>query len=85
MARRRHRRRVETRRYLRPALVNGHPYRDGNKRIGFLAMVTFLGINGYEFQASDEEVVSRFVALAAVDMTERQLDDWIRRHAVKSG
>jgi prophage maintenance system killer protein len=25
-------------------LVNNHPYRDGNKRVGLLAMVTFLGI-----------------------------------------
>ena len=31
-------------------LVRNHPFRDGNKRIGFLAMVTFLGINGYDFQ-----------------------------------
>ena len=30
-------------------LVKNHPYRDGNKRIGFLAMVTFLGVNGYAF------------------------------------
>jgi death-on-curing protein len=25
-------------------LVRNHPYRDGNKRIGFLAMVTVLGV-----------------------------------------
>ncbi len=25
-------------------LVRSHPYRDGNTRIGFLAMVTFLGV-----------------------------------------
>ena len=24
-------------------IVTSHPYRDGNKRIGFLALVTFLG------------------------------------------
>jgi death-on-curing protein len=29
------------------ALVKHHPYRDGNKRIGFLAMVTFLELNGH--------------------------------------
>ena len=28
-------------------LVKNHPYRDGNKRIGFLAMATFLGLNGH--------------------------------------
>ena len=30
-------------------LARNHPYRDGNKRIAFLALVTFLGINGREF------------------------------------
>ena len=34
-------------------LVTNHPYRDGNKRIGFLAMVTFLGVNAHEFAAPE--------------------------------
>ncbi|MEO7193151.1 MAG: type II toxin-antitoxin system death-on-curing family toxin [Vicinamibacterales bacterium] len=46
-------------------LVRNHPYRDGNKRIGFLAMVTFLGRNGYEFTAGDAEVVGEILALAS--------------------
>ncbi len=32
-------------------LVKNHPYRDGNKRIGVLAMLTFLEMNGHEFDA----------------------------------
>jgi death-on-curing protein len=59
-------------------LVRNHPYRDGNKRIGFLAMVTFLGLNGYTFEAADADVVTHFVALAAGDVSEDQLADWIR-------
>lgn len=65
-------------------LVRNHPYRDGNKRIGFLAMATFLGINGYAFEATDAAVVTEFVALAAGDVSEDQLADWIRRHARQS-
>ena len=34
------------------ALVKDHPYRDGNKRVGFLALVTFLELNGYELVAT---------------------------------
>ena len=45
-------------------LVKNHAYRDGNKRIGFLAMVTFLGMNGHELEATDAEVVDEFMALA---------------------
>ena len=65
-------------------LVRNHPYRDGNKRIGFLAMASFLGINGYAFEATDAEVVTQFVALAAGDVSEDQLADWIRNHSRRS-
>ena len=59
-------------------LVKGHPYRDGNKRIGFLAITTFLGINGCDLTASDEDVVTEMVALAAGHVSESELASWIR-------
>jgi death-on-curing protein len=65
-------------------LVRTHPYRDGNKRIGFLAMATFLGINGYEFEAPDGEVVAEFVAPAKSSVNESALADWVRQYAVKA-
>lgn len=64
-------------------LVRNHPYRDGNKRIGFLAMVTFLGVNGYAFEGSDADVVVEFVALAAGDASEDSLVTWVRGHSTK--
>jgi len=64
-------------------LVRNHPYRDGNKRVGFLAMVTFLGINAHDFTASDADVVAAIVALAQGDVSEDQLADWIRVHSSK--
>jgi death-on-curing protein len=66
-------------------LVKNHPYRDGNKRIGFLVMATFLGINGWEFSATDAEVVAGIVALADGGMSEDDLVDWVRRHSSKRG
>ena len=65
------------------ALVKNHPYRDGNKRIGFLAIATFLGINGYALNATDADVVTEMLALAAGDVSEKQLADWIREHIAK--
>jgi death-on-curing protein len=65
-------------------LVQGHPYRDGNKRIGFLAMATFLGINGHELEAPDGEVVAEFLALADGSVSEEELADWIRKHTAKT-
>ncbi len=64
-------------------LVKNHPYRDGNKRIGFLAMVTFLGLNGHDLMATDAEVVAEVVALADGSVSEESLADWIRQHSTK--
>jgi death-on-curing protein len=64
-------------------LVTNHPYRDGNKRIGFLAMVTFLGVNGHDFSASEAEVVAEFLDLADGHVSEDALADWIRHHSPK--
>ncbi len=60
------------------ALVKSHPYRDGNKRIGFLAIATFLGINSSELTATDGDVVSEMLALASGHVSEEELARWIR-------
>jgi death-on-curing protein len=62
-------------------LVRNHPYRDGNKRIGFLAMVTFLELNGHEFTATEADVVAEILALADGSLTEDALADWVRQHS----
>lgn len=64
-------------------LIRNHPYLDGNKRIGFLAMATFLGINGYELDATDADVISEVLALAEGRVSEEELIDWIRTHSTK--
>lgn len=64
-------------------LVTSHPYRDGNKRTAFLAMAIFLGLNGYELEATQADVVTTMVAAAAGQLTERRLADWVRDHLVK--
>ena len=61
-------------------LVRNHPYVDGNKRIGFLAMVTFLGMNGHAFSGTDADVVAEMLALADGTVSEDALADWIREH-----
>jgi len=58
--------------------VRNHPYRDGNKRIGFLTLVTFLGINDHELDTTDEDVVMTMLALADGSLTEAQLAHWVR-------
>jgi len=59
-------------------LSSGHPFNDGNKRVAFLSIVVFLGINGYEFEAPEEEVVGAMRSLAAGRTTEEELSGWVR-------
>ena len=64
-------------------LIKNHPYRDGNKRIGFLAMVTFLDLNGFDLTATDAEVVAEILAVADGSTSEDALADWVRQHGSK--
>ncbi len=59
-------------------LLRNHPFHDGNKRVAFLTMVVFLGLNGYDFVAEDAEVVAVIRAAAAGESTEDDLARWIR-------
>lgn len=65
-------------------LVKGHPYRDGNKRIGFLATVTFLGLNRHALIATDVEVVAEILGLADGRLSEDEFAGWIRTHSVRT-
>ena len=61
-------------------LVTSHPFVDGNKRIGFLAMYVFLGLNGLEIEAEEPEVVGLMVAVADGQCSEGELAAWLREH-----
>lgn len=37
-------------------LIGNHPFHDGNKRIGALALLTLLELNGYLINATDKEL-----------------------------
>mgnify|MGYP002788690516 FL=1 len=38
-------------------IARNHPFVDGNKRAALLALITFLGLNGIDFVASNAEAV----------------------------
>ena len=59
-------------------LVRNHPFYDGNKRAGFLAIGLFLELNGFELDAEEADAVKTIVYLAAGDLTEKALAEWVR-------
>jgi death-on-curing protein len=62
-------------------ISRNHPFLDGNKRTSLVVAELFLGLNGVELTASDAECVRTFLALAAGDLTEEELTEWIAAHA----
>ena len=63
-------------------LAKNHGYIDGNKRIGFLAMATFLYINGQVLEAPEPEAVMVMLEVAAGRRSEEELAAWIRDRIV---
>ncbi len=61
-------------------LVRNHPYVDGNKRVALVVMVAFLERNGAELTATNADALSTMLALAAGELTEGELADWIGAH-----
>ena len=54
-----------------------HPFIDGNQRTSLVVAELFLVLNGMELRATDAECVSTFLAIAAGELTEDELADWI--------
>lgn len=62
--------------------TKNHGFVDGNKRIGFMAMYVFLGLNGIEIEAPEEEVVIAMTEVASGERSEDELADWVRERVV---
>lgn len=59
-------------------IARNHPFIDGNKRTALVAARTFLLINGFDLEASQEEKYLTFLRLAEGSLTEEELAVWIR-------
>ena len=61
-------------------LARNHGFVDGNKRVAFLALYVFLGLNGLSFEASEEEVVAVIRDVASGRLGEDEVAAWVRRN-----
>jgi death-on-curing protein len=61
-------------------IVRNHPFNDGNKRAGFLALGLFLECNGHQLTADPTEAIAVILRLAEGKLTESELAAWIRKN-----
>lgn len=62
-------------------LAKNHPFVDGNKRAGFLAIGLFLALNGRRLSATQADATLTMLAVAAGQMDEAALSQWLRAHS----
>ena len=60
------------------AVARNHPFVDGNKRTSLLALYTFLGVNGIDFDVPEADAAAMILSLAAGEADEFGLTRWIR-------
>jgi death-on-curing protein len=63
------------------AIARNHPFVDGNKRTAYVALETFLALNGCRFAVSDADAVVTTLAMASADISEAEFTDWVRANA----
>jgi death-on-curing protein len=61
-------------------LAKNHPFIDGNKRVAYVAMVSFLEKNGLTVVAEQAEAVELMFGVASGEIAEKELATWLRRH-----
>ena len=62
-------------------LAKNHAFVDGNKRTAFVVCLSFLKQNGIILTASQEMRYLTFYALAAGDLTEAELAEWLQQNS----
>jgi death on curing protein len=68
------------------SIVNNHAFLDGNERVGFAAMHTFLLLNGFDLQVSSQEAYEFMVkTMEAGKFRFALLREWISEHLVPVG
>lgn len=65
------------------SIVQNHPFIDGNKRTGYMAMRLFLNANGYDLKASLNEKYKFVIEIAEKILDEKSIAGWLKNHSWK--
>lgn len=64
-------------------IIRNHALPDGNKRVAYMCTVEFLERNGFSWEPPPDEAVANLRDIAARDMDETELREWVRVHLSK--
>ena len=62
-------------------LAKNHAFVDGNKRIAFIALLTFLIVNGLRLTASQPDAYQTVIGVASGTVGDEALAAWIRENS----
>ncbi len=65
-------------------ICRDHPFVDGNKRVALMTMYVFLKLNGLELTASEADAVVTMLELAAGNLSEHDLAQWLKENSTKT-
>lgn len=62
---------------LLEALIEYHPFVDGNKRTALITTTLFLEENGLHWEYSDDDIINFAIQIAKKELTTNQIREWI--------
>ena len=63
-------------------IARNHPFVDGNKRTAWTLTRVFLILNHHDIEFGEREAINLVLALAAGELSEDELAQWLRDHMV---
>jgi len=60
-------------------LVKNHPFLDGDKRVGAVAALVFLALNGYDFDAPEDDFAEMVLSVVRSEIYKAEAAVFIRR------
>jgi death-on-curing protein len=60
-------------------LVQNHPFIDGNKRVGAVAALVFLALNGYDFKAPEDDFAEMVLSVASGSFSKSEISVYIMK------
>lgn len=65
-------------------IAKNHPFIEGNKRMALVVGRTFLLLNGFNIEVTQEEKYLTFLKLAEGNLSEEELAAWIRQKLIQT-